>query len=162
MPPLAQAEAQGLSANFIVSQGSGSAWGPLAAQGRLLNSSAGILRHASVDAVALQHAAKAAALPPPPGTKHVSFSVPGSPRHAAAAPRPTPLNLRGLTGRLQLHQQQQQVRRQPQQQALSPVLEALLSSLPTPAPAPRVEEHIGRTAAELAADDLADMATYSR
>lgn len=149
-----QAEQQGLSASFIVSQGSGSAWGPLAAQGRRLGASAGILRHASVDALALQRAARDAE-GPPVGAKRVAFSVPTSPRHHAAAVRPAPLNLHGLSSRLQVHQREQQ---RPQ---LSPVMEALLSGRTTQlSPAPEAGQQGG--AAELAADDLADLGTFSR
>ena len=61
-PHLSQAQAQGLRASFIVSQGSGSAWGPLAAQHERLRASTGagtagrLLRHASVDDLALPSA----------------------------------------------------------------------------------------------------------
>lgn len=136
-----------MRASFMLSQGSGSAWGPLAAQQERLHASTGLggpLRHASVDDLALPRASSVA------GSKRVAFSLPASPRHSTGS-RPLPLNLQGLTGRLQAHQSADAARHQ----QLSPVLEALLSSVPTPAPPTGAS-------ADLAADDLADMADCSR
>lgn len=175
-PHLFQAQAQGLRASFIVSQGSGSAWGPLAAQHERLRASTGtgtagrLLRHASVDDLALPSARPASS--GAGAGKRVSFSVPASPRHhgADAASRPAPLDLRGVSGRLQAQRSADAavggggagVGRPARYQQLSPVLEALLGSVPTPAPARGLGEAGPAGSHELAADDLADMAGCSR
>lgn len=115
-----------------MSAGSGSAWAPLAAKRH--RAGAGGLRHVvSVDAATLQRdaaAAQAAHATP----QRVAFSMPASPRGGAGARPPQPLNLRGVAGRLQVHQRAQEAAQQRQRQApqLSPVLEALLDSVPTP------------------------------
>lgn len=161
--PSSQAQQQGLAASFLLGQqGSGAAWGPLAAQQhRLRASTGGILRsRSSLDG----------ALPPLPaasgadGSKRVSFSVPCSPQRSgmsSGSRAPPPLNLQAVAGRLQVQpvasrslQHEQQAR--PQHQ-LSPVLEALLSSLPTPEPELHHHQQQAAAAGDLAADDLADI-----
>lgn len=161
---------QGLAGSFeaIVGAGSGSAWAPLAAtQQRRLSASAGGLRHAVSDAAPA--AAAVQAMP-----HRAAVSMPASPRGGARARPPQPLNLSSVAGRLQLHQRGGARQAQPQQ--LSPVLEALLDSVPTPyaarpASAQRQQrqqepEEIAATppapAAELTADDLVDLGNCTR
>lgn len=174
-------EQQSLGGSFeaIVSAGSGSAWAPLAAtQQRRLSASTGGLRHvATVDAATLQRDAAAAAASMQAAPRRGAVSMPASPRGGARARPPQPLNLGRVAGRLQLHQRA--VERQSQPQQLSPVLEALLDSVPTPyaAPAASLSLHAAPVqraaqeepaatpaapAAELTADDLVDLGNFTR
>lgn len=174
-----------LSASFACGDLPSAAWGPLAAQQRQFQQLRGnhSLRHASVDDLALPRGLPGAAAG---ARKHVSFSVPNSPRRADLPP----LDPRDLAARLQAQPLRasfearhgsgsggaagsslplpsyQQTQARPQEQ-LSPVLEALLSSVPTPfvhgqpgpglagAPATAVRSMLD-------ADDLADLGDYTR
>ena len=178
----------GLSTSLPCGQDLAGVWGPLAAEQqrqRLRASGGGVPGHASVDDLALSRAGAAAG-----GRKRVSFSLPNSPRRGAAdlsapAPhasrQPPPLNLAGLAGRLQVQPPRgsaeggannsnqhgsagggvggsSAAQYLPQ---LSPVLEALLGNVPTPLPH-GVALAQPADGADLADDDLADMAGYSR
>lgn len=175
-------EQQGLAGSFeaIVSAGSGSAWAPLAAtQQRRLSASAGGLRHVvSLDAATLERNAAAAAASMQAVPRRAAVSMPASPRGGAHARPPQPLNLQSVAGRLQLHRRAGERKAQPQQ--LSPVLEALLDSVPTPyvassAAAAQRQQLQGQQAhqaepaatpaapaAELTADDLVDLGNCTR
>lgn len=161
-PASPQAQAHGMRASFAVSQGSGSAWGPLAAQQERMRASTGggagrPLRYASVDDLALPSARPASS----GAGKRVSFSVPASPHRLGAD-----ADLSSMPGRPQAQQPADAAvvgwgaagaaGRAARYQQLSPVLESLLGCVPTPAPAGPAGSQ------ELAADDLADMAGCSR
>lgn len=152
---------RGLAATHAYGREPATAWGPLAAQQRVQQQQqppmrpSGLVRHISADACVL---ARVAAEPAVAGQRRIAFSVPTSPTHRSsdvpsANRRPAPLNLRGVTDRLQLHVAQQQaaagsagasnggsLSHQPRAQRaqhmpqLSPVLESLLASVPTPMP----------------------------
>ncbi|KAI3430710.1 hypothetical protein D9Q98_005298 [Chlorella vulgaris] len=117
-----------LSASFDCSElPRADAWGPLAAQRELLQlqASAAQLRISADDLVLPDRPAASLA----GGLRRAAVSLPASPRRSAggrAAGLP-PLDFRSMAGRPPLWQQQQQ-----QQQQLSPVLEALLGSVPSP------------------------------
>lgn len=173
---------QGLSASFCYGQGPSTAWGPLAAQqqGLLQLAQAGrLVRHTSVDEGMLASAAAASLTAH--GARRVAVSLPASPRRAAGSPpaarRPPPLlNLHGVGDRLQLTAQRTAPAaaagrrrassrgstqsaaygKQQSEPQLSPVLEALAPSVPALVLPAQHEQ------AELAAEDLADLAGLSR